>query len=363
MCEYDSKLIKLVTDETPKAMLGLIIVSSIYIWIYFDFIPFDYLLLWTALQATVAFLRYFNAKMLAKYNQNGDIKKLKLQTRFFASIVIYSSLLWSVATILGAYFAPTPYEFVSLAMIMGIITAAVLSLTPIFNVFLAYFFIMILSQLGIMLYFGTHSHMGIVLFILIYMPVIVLLAKSIYKNHLTNIQTHEILESNVNEFKELSITDSLTKVYNRRYFFESAQTLLSIAKRENNELSFLMIDIDYFKNVNDTYGHQVGDYVLIQLSKEITSMIRGSDLFARVGGEEFGLILNNTSLANAKISAEKIRSAIEKINFKNGLVSIDVTVSIGCSSINDTITTVETLYQEADKKLYLAKESGRNRVQ
>jgi diguanylate cyclase (GGDEF)-like protein len=363
MCEYDSKLIKLVIDDTPKAILGLIIVSSMYIWIYLEYIPFKYLLLWTILQVTFVFLRYFNAKMLAKYNKNGDIKNLKFHIHFFNIIVIYSSIIWSLATILGAYFAPTPYEFISLAMIMGIITASVISLTPIFNIFLAYFFIMILSQLIIMLCFGTRSHLGIALFLFIYMPVIVLLAKSIYKNHLTNIETHEVLKSNINELRELSITDSLTKVYNRRYFFESAQTLLSIAKRENHQISFLMLDIDYFKNINDTYGHQVGDKVLIQLSQKITSMIRDSDLFARIGGEEFGLILNNTSLANAKISAEKIRSAIEKINFNNNLEIIDVTVSIGCSSINNTITTLEELYQEADKKLYLAKESGRNRVQ
>jgi len=222
---------------------------------------------------------------------------------------------------------------------------------------------MILSQLSIMLYFSTHAHIAIAIFLLIYMLVIILHAKSIYNNYLKDIEIHETLESNVSELRELSITDSLTKVYNRRYFFESTKILLSISKRENNNLSFLMIDIDYFKNVNDTYGHQIGDYVLIQLSKKIKSMIRDSDIFARLGGEEFGLVLNNTSLDNAKISAEKIRIAIEKMNFKNNDEIIDITVSIGCSTINDVITTVEDLYKEADKKLYLAKELGRNRVE
>jgi len=363
MCEYNSKLIKLVVNDTPKTIFGLIYVSSVYIWVYFQYIPLKFLILWSVLQIFFIYFRYINAKKLAKYNNNKDIKKLKFHTRFFAIIVIYSSILWSLATILGAYFAPTPYEFVSLAMIMGIVTSSVISLTPIFNVFLVYFFVMILSQLSIMLYFSTHAHIAIAIFLLIYMLVIILHAKSIYNNYLKDIEIHETLESNVSELRELSITDSLTKVYNRRYFFESTKILLSISKRENNNLSFLMIDIDYFKNVNDTYGHQIGDYVLIQLSKKIKSMIRDSDIFARLGGEEFGLVLNNTSLDNAKISAEKIRIAIEKMNFKNNDEIIDITVSIGCSTINDVITTVEDLYKEADKKLYLAKELGRNRVE
>ena len=363
MCEYDSKLIKLIVDDTPKAVLGLLVVSSIFIWTYFDYIPSAYLFLWAVLQVVFAFLRYFNGKMLAKYNESGDIQRLKFHTRFFGVIVIFSSLIWTVGTLIGAYFAPTPYEFIALAMIMGIITAAVLSLTPIFNVFLAYFFIMILSQLAIMLNIGTHTHNAIVMFLLIYMPVIVLLAKSIYKNHLITIEAHDILESHIGELKELSITDSLTKVYNRRHFFETAQTLVSIAKRENNEISFLMIDIDHFKNVNDTYGHQVGDYVLIRLAEEIKNMIRDADLFARIGGEEFALLLHNTSLDGAKIIAEKIRSSMEKIDFNDNYITIDVTVSIGCASINNTIRTLEELYQDADKKLYIAKELGRNRVQ
>jgi len=139
MCEYNSKLIKLVVNDTPKTIFGLIYVSSVYIWVYFQYIPLKFLILWSVLQIFFIYFRYINAKKLAKYNNNKDIKKLKFHTRFFAIIVIYSSILWSLATILGAYFAPTPYEFVSLAMIMGIVTSSVISLTPIFNVFLVYF--------------------------------------------------------------------------------------------------------------------------------------------------------------------------------------------------------------------------------
>ena len=363
MCEYNSKLLKLVVDDTPKAILGLMIVSSVLVWTYINYIPPKYLFMWGVAQSVFILLRYYNAKMLSKYLKSDNEKKLKFHTVFFGINIIYSAIVWSFITLMGAAYAPTPYEFVSFIMIIGLITGAVVSLTPIFNVFAAYFFIMILTQFAIMLYFGTYAHMVLAFFSLVYMPVIVLLSKSIYSNHLISINSHDILESHVAELRELSITDSLTKVYNRRHFFETAQALVSIAKREDSDISFLMIDVDYFKKVNDTYGHQVGDYVLIQLSQEIKNMLRDSDMFARIGGEEFALLLHNTSLAGAKIIAEKIRSAIEKLEFDDNYIAVDITVSIGCSSLDNKLSSLEELYQEADKKLYIAKELGRNRVQ
>ena len=363
MCDYDSKLLRLVADDTPKAVFGLVVVSIIFVWAYIDYIPSKYLLLWSLAQIIFIVSRYINGKMISKYLEEENSVKLKVHTMFFSTIVVFSAFIWTGGTILGAIFAPSPYEFVGFAMIMGIIAAAVLSLTPTFNVFLAYFFIMIIAQFGVMVYFGTHAHLAIAAFLLIYMPVIVLLSKSIYKNHLATIHSHDILESHINELKELSITDSLTKAYNRRHFFEAAQTLVSIARRENSEISFLMIDVDYFKNVNDTYGHQVGDYVLVRLSQEIQSMVRESDIFARIGGEEFALLLHGTSLKGAKIIAEKIRLKVQELDFEDNYIPFDLTVSVGCSSLRESITTLEELYQDADKKLYIAKELGRNRVQ
>ncbi len=363
MCEYNSKLIKLIIDDTPKASFGLVVVSSIFIWTYMNYIPFEYLAIWTVAQIIFIVSRYINARMLSKYVEEYNRIKLTFHTTIFGVIVIVSAVIWSAGTVLGALFAPTPYEFVSFAMIMGIIAAAILSLTPTFNIFLAYFFVMILTQFGVMIYFGTHAHLAIAIFLLIYMPVTILLSKSVYDNHLHTIESHASLEAYNDELRELSITDALTKVYNRRHFFETAETLVSIAKRENSEISFLMIDIDYFKNINDTYGHQVGDYVLVRLAQEIQSITRESDIFARIGGEEFALLLHATSLDGAKIIAEKIRVSIEELDFEDNYMPLDLTISIGCSSLNKSVTSLEELYQDADKKLYIAKEFGRNRVQ
>lgn len=363
MYEYNPKLLKLVVDNTPRTILGLFVVSLIFIWVYMDYIPFEYLLLWGLAQTIFIVARYINGKKLSKYIEEDNEVKLRLHTILFTIIVLISSVIWGGGTILGAMFAPTPYEFVSFAMIMGIIAVAMLSLTPTFRVFLGYFFIMILSQVAIMISFGTHAHLSIAAFLLVSLPVIVSLSRAVYDNHSYSIDIFTALETHNDELKELSITDSLTKVYNRRHFFETAKTLISIAKRENSEISFLMIDIDYFKKINDAYGHQVGDYVLVKLASKIRTMTRESDVFARVGGEEFALLLHSTSLEGAKVIAEKIRSKVEKLDFDDENLPVDLTVSIGCANLTSKTTTLEELYQEADKKLYTAKELGRNRVQ
>ena len=363
MYEYNPKLLKLVVDNTPRTILGLLVVSLVFVWVYMDYIPFEYLLLWGLAQTMFIVARYVNGKKLSRYIEEDNEVKLRLHTIFFTIIVLISSVIWGGGTILGAMFAPTPYEFVSFAMIIGIIAVAMLSLTPTFRVFLGYFSIMILSQIAIMISFGTHAHLSIAAFSLVTIPVIVSLSRAVYDNHSYSIDIFAALETHNDELKELSITDSLTKVYNRRHFFETAKTLVSIAKREKNEISFLMIDIDFFKKINDTYGHQVGDYVLVKLATEIRAMTRESDVFARIGGEEFALLLHATSLEGSKIIAEKIRSKVEKLDFEDEYLPADLTVSIGCASLIGKTSTLEELYHEADKKLYVAKEFGRNRVQ
>ncbi|RLA77200.1 MAG: hypothetical protein DRG78_17775 [Epsilonproteobacteria bacterium] len=363
MYNCDSKLIKLVVDDTLKAVIGLLVGSAIFVWTYVNFIPLEYILMWSVAQVVFILLRFYNSKVLLKYIQNNDSKKIKVQVFILSILIIYSSLVWSVGAVLGAMYAPSPYEFVLFIIIMGVITAAMISLTPIINIFLVYFFIMIITQFSIMVYFGAHAHITVIALLIVYVPVVILLSKSVYNNHSNAIIGQRELEAHNDELKELSITDSLTKVYNRRHFFEAAQTLVSIAKREKSDISFLMIDIDYFKNVNDTYGHQVGDYVLVRLSQEIQSMVRDSDIFARIGGEEFALLLHGTSLDGAKIIAEKVRLKVEELEFEDNYIPFDLTVSVGCSSLNETVTTLDELYQDADKKLYVAKELGRNRVQ
>ncbi len=173
------------------------------------------------------------------------------------------------------------------------------------------------------------------------------------------------LEEVISELKYLSVIDPLTKLYNRRFFIDSSKTVLELAKRERTPLSLMMIDIDKFKNVNDTYGHQVGDEVLKLLAKIMKSRQRKSDMSCRYGGEEFVVLLPNTSIEEAESVAEELRESVEQSHFELSMKeSVKFTISIGLSTVQlENEGSIEKVLKRADDALYEAKESGRNRVQ
>lgn len=162
--------------------------------------------------------------------------------------------------------------------------------------------------------------------------------------------------------KHMSITDPLTGLFNRRHFESNLDREYSRAKRYKNELSFAIIDIDFFKKINDTYGHSCGDYVLKEVAYIISNTFRISDMVFRYGGEEFVVILTETPLENSIIPLERLRKAVEASKFVFNKQEIKVTVSIGASSINEDVASAWEMFDLADKALYFAKENGRNQV-
>jgi len=150
---------------------------------------------------------------------------------------------------------------------------------------------------------------------------------------------------------EFSITDVLTQLFNRRYFERTARILLEKAKRNNSKVMFLILDVDHFKNINDTYGHPIGDLVLKEVAKEIKNSLRKSDLLGRVGGEEFAVLIDDYK-DGLKI-ANKIRKNIKKLKFEIDGEEFNVTISIG--GIISTNYDYEYLYKKADDALYEAK--------
>jgi len=166
-----------------------------------------------------------------------------------------------------------------------------------------------------------------------------------------------------NELKLLAATDPMTRLYNRRYFTQTAKYIFDLSKREKQNLSLIMLDIDKFKNVNDTYGHDIGDKVIISLANELIKQHRASDIVCRFGGEEFMILLPNTSLENAKILANKIRVEIENLSIKIDNNIIKFTISLGVSKIDlEKETNIEAGLKRVDEALYDAKNSGRNKV-
>jgi two-component system, cell cycle response regulator len=174
---------------------------------------------------------------------------------------------------------------------------------------------------------------------------------------------NELIDAN-RRLAQLSITDGLTNLYNHRHFQDELAKHFTESMRYDRPLSLALIDIDFFKKVNDTWGHAVGDLVLKNVAAIFGDSIRHSDLAARYGGEEFGVIMPETEMEQAITFAEKIREIVEATPFETEETTVRVTVSIGISSVpHPTIKTPMALIEDADESLYRAKENGRNQVQ
>jgi two-component system cell cycle response regulator len=172
------------------------------------------------------------------------------------------------------------------------------------------------------------------------------------------------LRDNVQMTIEMAVTDGLTGLHNRRYLERHLVTLVQQAIARQKPLSVLVLDIDHFKTINDSYGHAVGDDVLREFSRRVRKAVRGIDLACRMGGEEFVIAMPDTDAALALLVGERLRQkiAIERFRIPESEESIEVTVSIGISSLASTEDTPETLLKRADEALYEAKRAGRNRV-
>ena len=190
-----------------------------------------------------------------------------------------------------------------------------------------------------------------------------------YIEQLTNQAATTINRANVYaEILKHATLDALTGFYNRHQLEERIKQEVSGAKRQNRRLCVIMTDIDYFKNVNDTYGHAAGDLVLKTVSNVIKHQLRDYDIAGRYGGEEFAIILPFTKIEEAQMVAQRLRRAVEntkidisKIN-ADAEKNINVTISLGVSEYTNN-DNEKTLLQKADKALYKAKENGRNKVE
>ncbi len=163
---------------------------------------------------------------------------------------------------------------------------------------------------------------------------------------------------------ESATRDGLTRIFNKKYLLDTLRKEFAYCLRHRVPLSMLMIDVDHFKKVNDTHGHQAGDYVLARIAQRINETIRTEDVFARYGGEEFAIMLREATEEQAYICAERCRRAIDITHFQFGGAPMRVTISLGIASLLDSdFANPEDLVAAADRYLYLAKKAGRNLVE
>lgn len=200
------------------------------------------------------------------------------------------------------------------------------------------------------------------------------MAASIQQRQLELREFADGLERTVNErtaelqeqakiLEEMAITDPLTQAYNRRQFFKLAKIEMERAQNTGVQLSVIVIDADHYKRVNDTFGHQIGDLVLIKLVEICHGAIRKTDVFARYGGEEFVILMPETDSETARLIAERIRERVENTRLPvNGQV-VQITISLGISTFNNIQElSFDSLLTQADRALYKSKRTGRNRV-
>ena len=182
--------------------------------------------------------------------------------------------------------------------------------------------------------------------------------------HVKKIAEFEAILLNKNrELEVLATVDGLTGVMNKRMFNEMTNKYIEAAHRTGHPLSMLYLDLDHFKKVNDQHGHQVGDIMLIKFTDVVGKCLRKSDLLGRIGGEEFGVVLFETSLEDAVEVAEKIRCKVHDSTYQYDEKLVEVSTSIGVSQMESKTDSMEDIQQRADKALYKAKEMGRNRVE
>jgi diguanylate cyclase (GGDEF)-like protein len=174
-----------------------------------------------------------------------------------------------------------------------------------------------------------------------------------------NSSLEDIVKERTKELELLSVTDSLTSIYNKRFLVESLNYNIELSKRYNEIFSVTILDIDHFKAVNDNFGHVEGDRVLMEISKFLSSKIRDVDVLGRYGGEEFMIIMANTSLDEAYIASERFRKELSEIEFGTNKIKITISGGVAQYMINETLIDI---VNRADNNLYKAKNTGRNRI-
>ncbi len=165
-----------------------------------------------------------------------------------------------------------------------------------------------------------------------------------------------------NRALKMAYTDSLTKTNNRTAFNDTIQREVKLARRNSTHLSIIFFDIDHFKTINDSYGHECGDIALASAASCIKDAVRGSDIVFRYGGEEFVILLSDTNIEGAEAIAERIRHTIENHTIAYGMEILKLTASLGVSTLKGNDTS-DSIIKRADSAMYQAKEKGRNRIQ
>lgn len=309
----------------------------------------------------------FAAAMLTFYIRRNNLQSSKLAAHFpeitaFAYL-LFGALVCIIDQLVTA--AITPFLIANIAVALSILLKPQVSLIifPL-NFVLFYLFVPMTQTdnellLSVRVNAITATAIGLALSTIIWRTNVI----TIIQNKLISRQNEELEKKN-SQLEHMVRTDMLTGLYNRMRFTEFVEIEAARIKRTGESSSLIFMDLDHFKRVNDNYGHPSGDTVLKWIAGIIKGQLRSTDILARFGGEEFAILLPDTSVEGAYKAAEKIRIAIERCIFPGKLENLKMTASFGIAPLNnDDIDSFHSAYKKADAALYRAKQGGRNRIE
>jgi len=270
--------------------------------------------------------------------------------------------MWS-SIVIWAY---QPGDLSSLMFVMlvhvGLISLTVVMSNPHRPLLLSDLVAPALALVGPPLLDGSLFSIGLAVMGLLYIALMLQVGLKIHASTLEALVLRQRNDQLISELEHQVKRDTLTGLANRRHFIETGEVELQRAARYRHPLALLMVDIDHFKPVNDTYGHLAGDEVLKAVATVCAESVRGNDCLARLGGEEFAILMPETGLDEAGAAAERLRAAVERLHcqLQEGLVK--PTVSIGVAIAEDADESLSSLMRRGDRAMYAAKAQGRNRV-
>lgn len=355
--------IDLINSSRGRLLLILTVILELFLIVFFDIrtiidfgISHNNVLLYLIAHLVILFNAFFgiylgNLLLKEKHNRISEIVKPETSMK-----VILSVFLVSIAFINGL--DQTVNNSISMFVFFLLMASFFAVIKP--RYFIVISFVSYMVFVITMYYFQADSKIFINnVFNLLFMTLTTIIIAFTSYNHLFHYLYSNIkLEEMKSKLEVLSSTDDLTGVYNRRKLDEEITKEIARARRTDGTFSLMMIDIDYFKTINDLYGHLVGDEVLIKMAKFLQGEIRLEDTIGRFGGEEFIIVLTNTNVAMASNKAEYLRNEIESMSFSE---KARITVSIGVTEFKSE-DDIFTIINRSDKFLYEAKEQGRNSV-
>jgi diguanylate cyclase (GGDEF)-like protein len=349
--------LKLLYRQSFQAVFISIVVALLYTGIVWSDINRTALIIWlsaifiSTVFRLVLFLTYRRIKP-----QKPSILKWELP---YYTTLIFSSLVWGLGAVLITYNEAFVYQVITFYFLMGMAGGALAVYSSI-----RYFAISTLAALLIpssLWFFAQQNQTTLLMAVaatIFFLSAIRSTKILINTLHRTFNLSHELSLAR-DTAERLARTDALTELNNRRAFTELSEVQIQYCNRYQQPISLLLLDVDYFKKINDQFGHASGDAALQQLSMILKKTVRSSDICGRIGGEEFAILLPHTDLIEATVVAEKIRLSIETTHISFSERDFSMTVSIGVAT---DIYDLELLLKAADQAMYSAKQAGRNQV-